>query len=240
MSGRTPARRRTACASPGPRGPTSPRSSRCSPTRPAGRGARSRHSPRAPRGAPAPTRTAPSNRLWRVTDSQAIAEVVETLGAAELLIADGHHRYETARVYAEEIGGEGPHRYVLMCLVALQDPGPHGVPHPPPDQRPRPTHGASALAEAIAADFEITELATTGELTPPAGPAGPDRLHRRRLPAPAAADAEGPGDRRPGAARSRRALPPARHGGARGADPEGRAGDDRRRHRPPQRPRVRA
>ena len=42
---------------------------------------------------------------------------------AELLIADGHHRYETARVYAEEIGGEGPHRYVLMCLVALEDPG---------------------------------------------------------------------------------------------------------------------
>jgi uncharacterized protein (DUF1015 family) len=42
---------------------------------------------------------------------------------AELLIADGHHRYETARVYADEIGGEGAHRYVLMCLVALQDEG---------------------------------------------------------------------------------------------------------------------
>ena len=41
---------------------------------------------------------------------------------AELLIADGHHRYETARVYAEEIGGEGAHRYVLMCLVALRTP----------------------------------------------------------------------------------------------------------------------
>ena len=25
--------------------------------------------------------------------------------------------------YAAEIGGEGPHRYVLMCLVALEDPG---------------------------------------------------------------------------------------------------------------------
>ena len=29
------------------------------------------------------------------------------LAGAELLIADGHHRYETARVYAEEVGGEG-------------------------------------------------------------------------------------------------------------------------------------
>jgi hypothetical protein len=51
------------------------------------------------------------------------ARVKRTLAGVELLIADGHHRYETARVYAEEIGGEGEHRYVLMCLVALEDPG---------------------------------------------------------------------------------------------------------------------
>ena len=63
------------------------------------------------------------NRLWRVADQQAIATVADTLASTELLIADGHHRYETARVYAEEVGGEGGHRYVLMCLVALQDPG---------------------------------------------------------------------------------------------------------------------
>ncbi len=42
---------------------------------------------------------------------------------AELLIADGHHRYETMQAYAEEVGGEGEHRYILMCLVALEDPG---------------------------------------------------------------------------------------------------------------------
>src|SRR5439155_1108317 len=47
----------------------------------------------------------------------------DALAEAELLIADGHHRYETARAYAEEIGGEGAHRYVLACLVALEDPG---------------------------------------------------------------------------------------------------------------------
>ncbi|MEA2193094.1 MAG: hypothetical protein QOI73_3215 [Solirubrobacteraceae bacterium] len=63
------------------------------------------------------------NRIWRVTDPQAIATVCEAMSDAELLIADGHHRYETARAYAEEIGGEGAHRYVLMCLVALQDEG---------------------------------------------------------------------------------------------------------------------
>src|SRR3954452_15106636 len=44
------------------------------------------------------------NRLWRITDPEGIAEGQEAPGDAELLIADGHHRYETARVYADEIG----------------------------------------------------------------------------------------------------------------------------------------
>jgi len=64
-----------------------------------------------------------AHRLWRVTDQAAIARVQEALAGAELLIADGHHRYETARTYAEEVGGEGEHRYVLMCLVSMSDPG---------------------------------------------------------------------------------------------------------------------
>ena len=63
------------------------------------------------------------NRLWRVGDEATIERVQEVLADKELLIADGHHRYETARVYAEEIGGEGEHRYVLMFLCSLSDPG---------------------------------------------------------------------------------------------------------------------
>lgn len=64
-----------------------------------------------------------THRVWRVTDQAAIARAQEALAGVELLIADGHHRYETARTYAEEIGGEGEHRYVLMCLVSMSDPG---------------------------------------------------------------------------------------------------------------------
>ena len=60
-----------------------------------------------------------THRLWRVADPEAIEAVHAALADAELLIADGHHRYETARVHHEE-GGAG---HVLMCLVALQDPG---------------------------------------------------------------------------------------------------------------------
>lgn len=106
------------------------------------------------------------NELWRVTDADAIADVQAALADAELLIADGHHRYETARAYAEEIGGEGDHRYVLMCLVALQDPG---LTIFPTHRLVKDTTPAQqeALAQMLRADFDISE---TGELAP--GPAG--------------------------------------------------------------------
>jgi uncharacterized protein (DUF1015 family) len=63
------------------------------------------------------------HRVWRVADEQTIAAVQDALRGRELLIADGHHRYETACVYAREIGGEGEHSYVLMFLCSLSDPG---------------------------------------------------------------------------------------------------------------------
>lgn len=63
------------------------------------------------------------NSIWRVGTDDAVAAFVDSLDERELLIADGHHRYETARTYAAEIGGEGEHNYVLMYLCALEDPG---------------------------------------------------------------------------------------------------------------------
>jgi uncharacterized protein (DUF1015 family) len=63
------------------------------------------------------------HRVWRVADPGAADAIGAELAGAELLIADGHHRYETARAYAESIGGDGPHRYTLACLVSLGDPG---------------------------------------------------------------------------------------------------------------------
>ena len=63
------------------------------------------------------------HRIWRIADPAVHEALAAELADAELLIADGHHRYETARTYADEIGGEGPHRYTLMCLVSLEDPG---------------------------------------------------------------------------------------------------------------------
>jgi uncharacterized protein (DUF1015 family) len=121
------------------------------------------------------------HRLGRVADPDAIAAATAALEPAELLIADGHHRYETARVHAQETGAEDPH--VLMCLVSLRDPG----------LTIFPTHrlltgvdadGRKALREAIGRDWEMAEIPLE-ELEP--APAGDlaigylDAGHRRPL-----------------------------------------------------------
>jgi uncharacterized protein (DUF1015 family) len=106
------------------------------------------------------------HRLRRVSDPQAIAAVQSATHDAELLIADGHHRYETMQAYAEEIGGEGEHRYILMCLVALEDPGltvfpTHRLVRGLDEER------REALREALSRDFEIAEVPVE-QIAPPA------------------------------------------------------------------------
>jgi uncharacterized protein (DUF1015 family) len=108
------------------------------------------------------------NQLWRVADPSAIAAVKDAVAGAELLIADGHHRYETARVYADEVGGEGAHRYVLMCLVALQDPGLTVFPTHRLVRGLRPDQH-EALATALRRAFEIEPVTDTSALAPRPG-----------------------------------------------------------------------
>jgi len=62
-------------------------------------------------------------RVWRVGDPEVLAAVSARLADAQLLIADGHHRYETAIAYRDEVGGEGDHEFTLMALTGLDDPG---------------------------------------------------------------------------------------------------------------------
>jgi uncharacterized protein (DUF1015 family) len=63
------------------------------------------------------------HRFWTIQDAAAGEAVSAALSDRWILIADGHHRYETALAYREEVGGEGPHDRVLMGLTALEDPG---------------------------------------------------------------------------------------------------------------------
>jgi uncharacterized protein (DUF1015 family) len=57
-------------------------------------------------------------RLWRLPAEG----IVEAFADRQLLIADGHHRYETALAYHEE-RGTPESAYVLAVLVSLDDPG---------------------------------------------------------------------------------------------------------------------
>jgi uncharacterized protein (DUF1015 family) len=112
------------------------------------------------------------HRIWRVEDERAIAAVQAATRDAELLIADGHHRYETIQAYAEEVDATGTapndeHRYILMCLVALEDPGLTVFPTHRVVNRLDSAKRAS-LAAAIERDFEIEEVALD-RLAPPTG-----------------------------------------------------------------------
>jgi len=106
------------------------------------------------------------NDLWQIVGSEPVAALQSALAGAELLIADGHHRYETARVYADEVGGEGEHRYVLMFLCSLSDPGltvfpTHrlltGLKDAPAKQE--------AIREAVLRDFDVEQV-SRDELEP--------------------------------------------------------------------------
>jgi uncharacterized protein (DUF1015 family) len=62
-----------------------------------------------------------SSRLWRVDDPDAIEQALAGV-EGPLMIADGHHRYESARRFHEE-EGTGETAYVLAVLVASDDDG---------------------------------------------------------------------------------------------------------------------
>jgi len=110
------------------------------------------------------------NTLWRSDDENLIAELQMALADAELLIADGHHRYETARVYAEEVGGEGEHRYVLMLLCALSDPGLLVFPtHRLLSGLKDDSAKQLAIREVLMRDFEVEQLSDVAALEPPDG-----------------------------------------------------------------------
>ncbi len=69
------------------------------------------------------------HRIWPVTDVEVISNLAAVIGPKPIFIADGHHRYETACNYREQIYDSGflskdhPANFVLMMCVAMEDPG---------------------------------------------------------------------------------------------------------------------
>jgi uncharacterized protein (DUF1015 family) len=58
--------------------------------------------------------------LWRITEPAAVARVQALMAPRSVIIADGHHRYETAVEYARR---HPPARWKMMAFCVLEAPG---------------------------------------------------------------------------------------------------------------------
>lgn len=70
------------------------------------------------------------HKMWPISDRAVIQTVRERMKDRNIFIADGHHRYETANNYRNELkaagklsGSEDPANFALMMFVSMSDPG---------------------------------------------------------------------------------------------------------------------
>lgn len=65
--------------------------------------------------------------VWRMEEGQRTRKLADILGDKELIIADGHHRYETALAYSKEDTGSAgaghPGAYASVAMFRSEDPG---------------------------------------------------------------------------------------------------------------------
>jgi uncharacterized protein (DUF1015 family) len=102
------------------------------------------------------------HRLWRLGDAAATAALVRVLGDKQILIADGHHRYETLLTLGPELraldyaAGGAAADFAMMFLARAEDPGllvlpTHRLVHD------LPAFDFPALCAGAGAAFEIVE-----------------------------------------------------------------------------------
>ena len=164
------------------------------------------------------------HRFWRVTSPDAIAAIQAAMAEREILIADGHHRYETALSYREEQrerdgnpADDRPYDFILMYLANLHGEGLAIYPDAPRRaraarrRRPVPVGvrvgGAAGRQLAVAGrggagrdpDRHHRVRGLAGRRA--AGDGGPDPRCQRRDDGHAGDAQGGAGDRRRGAAR---------------------------------------
>ncbi|GAB4331467.1 MAG: DUF1015 domain-containing protein [Candidatus Abyssubacteria bacterium] len=129
------------------------------------------------------------NRLWVVTDPDLINDIATQMNDKPIIIADGHHRYETALIYRHIRRSErpndpedAPYNYTMMMFVNLDGEGVtiypihrliHGLPDFDPQQfRSRleeyfeitPSFFDCSTCETTARNF-MADLARLGETT---------------------------------------------------------------------------
>jgi uncharacterized protein (DUF1015 family) len=71
------------------------------------------------------------HRVWQISDAEVVASVQNRMRDKRLVIADGHHRYETALNFRDESrtaagpnsSPTAPYEFVMMTFVNMNDPG---------------------------------------------------------------------------------------------------------------------
>ena len=107
------------------------------------------------------------HQVWVMQDPSAIATVSARLATERLLIADGHHRYETALGYARErglLGGSEPGSFTLAFFANADDPGLVVL----------PTHRGLHDVAGFNAEAWLSRAAELFDLAPLDGAADPD------------------------------------------------------------------
>jgi len=109
--------------------------------------------------------------FWRIDAPSEILRIREALAQSQVVIADGHHRYETALAYQQERRsaaeiptGYRPYDYVMTYLCAASDPGleilaTHRV------IKGLPTVDWPCLLQELSQDFAVTAIPTGESLT---------------------------------------------------------------------------
>jgi uncharacterized protein (DUF1015 family) len=72
-----------------------------------------------------------AHRVWQISDPVVIASVQDRMRDKKLVIADGHHRYETALNFRNECraaagwgsNAQAPYEFVMLTFVNMNDPG---------------------------------------------------------------------------------------------------------------------
>ena len=106
-----------------------------------------------------------AHRIWIIQNRSVLEKITEMFREKHIYIADGHHRYETALEYAQEMQEQGQpgYDYVLTTLVNVFDPGLLVL----------PTHrlvrnlsdfNIESILERLAVLFEVQEFGTLSDL----------------------------------------------------------------------------
>jgi uncharacterized protein (DUF1015 family) len=111
--------------------------------------------------------------LTKIADKDAVRAITKGVAESTLLIADGHHRYETALRYSTEVSGKehGAHKYFMVFFANGDDP--NLVVYP----THRHVHGLAGFSFAdftarAKSLFDVTPLASADDALPKLEAAG--------------------------------------------------------------------